>query len=259
MINKFSCLFLFCGAFSLISTSQQKLFDVSNAHAHNDYLQHTPFYMAYNAGFGSIEADVFPVNGMLCVAHSKKEIHPQVTLQGLYLEPLLKELATNRSRRIRLLVDIKEDYELSLKLLLQELVPLIQYLSTTRANKQLEILISGKRPLPSEYKNYPDYIFFDDDLKSPHTVAEWERVGQVSLPFTKFSAWKGENTIEDGDKRKLQHSIDSVHHAGKTIRFWAAPDTDASWKLQMRLGVDLIGTDKINELADLLRSQSKQD
>lgn len=251
-------MFIFCCAFSLISSGQQKLFDVSNAHAHNDYLQPGPFYMAYNAGFGSVEADIFPVNGILCVAHSKKEIRPQVTLQGLYLAPLLKELTTNSSRRIKLLIDIKEDHELSLKLLLQEIVPLIQYLSTPGESKQLVILISGERPLPSEYKNYPDYLFFDDDLVSSHTVAEWERVGQVSLSFTKFSPWKGENTIDDADKRKLQSTIDSVHHAGKTIRFWAAPDTEASWKLQTQLGVDLIGTDKINELADFIHSQSKR-
>jgi hypothetical protein len=257
MINKFSCLFFLCCVFSLITIGQQKTFNTSNAHAHNDYVQAVPFYTAYNAGFGSIEADIFPVSGVLCVAHSKNEIQQQLTLKSLYLEPLLKELAANKSRRIKLLVDIKEDHELSLKLLLQEIKPLVQYLSTPRENKQLVILISGKRPLPSEYKNYPGYLFFDDDLKLNHTAAEWERVGQVSLPFTKYSAWKGENTIEPADKKNLQHTIDSVHLAGKTIRFWAAPDTEASWKLQMQLGTDLIGTDKIDELAGFLRRRSK--
>jgi alkaline phosphatase len=178
-------------------------------------------------------------------------------LKSLYLEPLLHELKKNKSRRIKLLVDIKEYPELSLKLLLQEIEPLIQYLSTPNENKQLVILISGKRPVPAEYKNYPGYLFFDDDLKLIHTVAEWERVGQVSLPFTKYSAWKGENTIEAEDRKGLQHTIDSVHHAGKTIRFWAAPDNEASWLLQMQIGVDLIGTDNIDELAGFLRKRSK--
>ena len=29
----------------------------------------------------------------------------------------------------------------------------------------------------------------------------------------------------------------------------SAPDNEASWKMQMKPGVDLIGTNKINELA----------
>jgi glycerophosphoryl diester phosphodiesterase len=256
MIKKIPCLFFPLAVFSFIGSGQQKTFDVSNAHAHNDYLQNAPFYLAYNAGFGSIEADIFPVNGILCVAHSKQEIRPPITLQRLYLEPVLKELTANQSRKIKLLIDIKEDHEVCLKLLQKEIEPLMAYLSTPGQNKQLTILISGKRPLPSQYQNYPDYIFFDDDLKIKHTTSEWGRVGQVSLPFTKYSTWKGENTIEEGDKRKLQHTIDSVHQAGKTIRFWAAPDNEASWKLQIQLDVDLIGTDKINELADFLRRRS---
>ncbi len=259
MIKKFPFLYFFCCVLTLIGYGQQKTFNVSNAHAHNDYLQETPFYMAYQAGFGSVEADIFPVNGMLCVAHSKKEIQPGVTLKRLYLDPLLKEFTTDKSRHLKLLVDIKEDHELTLKLLLQEIEPLIQYLSTTKENKQLVLLISGKRPLPSAYKNYPHYIFFDDDLKLTHTAAEWERVGQVSLPFTKYSAWKGENIIDPGDRKKLQNTIDSVHHSGKTIRFWAAPDNQTSWELQMQLGVDLIGTDKIDQLAAYLRRSSKQE
>jgi alkaline phosphatase len=258
MIKKLPCLFVFCFVLTLPGIGQQKAFNVSHAHAHNDYLQAEPFYMAYHAGFGSVEADVFPIDGMLCVAHSKKEIQRGVTLKRLYLDPLLKELATNKSRHLKLLVDIKEDHKLTLKLLIQEIEPLVQYLSTTRDDKQLIILISGKRPLPSEYKNYPDYIFFDDDLKITHSTGEWKRVGQVSLSFSKFSTWKGENMIADEDKKRLQNTIDSVHHSGKTIRFWAAPDNQISWELQMQLGVDLIGTDKINELADFLRSQSGQ-
>ena len=62
--------------FSLATQGQQKIFTPSNAHAHNDYVHAVPFYTAFNAGFGSIEADIFPVNGILCVAHSKTEIQP---------------------------------------------------------------------------------------------------------------------------------------------------------------------------------------
>lgn len=256
--KKSSCLVFVCFIFSLTAIAQQKVFTSSNAHSHNDYLHPVPFYTAYNAGFGSIEVDIFPVNGILCVAHSKNEIQASLTLKNLYLDPLLAKLTTINFPPIKLLVDIKEDYVLSLDLLLREIEPHKQWLSTPNKSKSLTILISGKRPIPTEYKTYPDYIFFDDDLKLPHTILEWKRVGQVSLQFTKFSTWKGKGSMEPKDKKMLKQVIDSVHMAGKTIRFWAAPDTEASWILQMELGVDLIGTDKVDELAVFLRRKSKK-
>jgi alkaline phosphatase len=150
------------------------------------------------------------------------------------------------------LVDIKEHYSITLPLLIQQLEPLKQYLATPQAKNRLTILISGTRPPPAEYINYPDYIFFDDDLKLKHTVEEWKRVGLVSLPFDKISEWKGEGDINQNDKKRVSHIIDSVHAAGKPIRFWAAPDTKSSWKLQKQLHADIIGTDLIDELAKFL-------
>ena len=250
-----TCFILYLNLFSIGVFGQQKKYTVSNAHAHNDYIHPVPFYTAYNAGFGSIEVDIFPVNGILCVAHHKSEIQPGRTLKSLYLDPLFKEVATNNFRPLKLLVDIKENYEVSLRLLIQELEPLRQYLSTIEESKTLIILISGTRPPPAEYKNYPGYIFFDDDRKLYHNNAEWERVGQVSLPFVKLSTWKGEGLLEKKEKKLIKRTVDSVHRTGKTIRFWAAPDNEASWKMQMKLGVDLIGTDKIDELAYILKKR----
>ncbi len=251
------CLILSFNFFSGRVFAQKIKYTVANAHAHNDYEHPVPFYTAYNAGFGSIEADVFPVNGVLLVAHSKKEIKPQRTLQALYLIPLLKELSIDTSRKLILLIDIKENYKVALVLLIQELESLKHYLSKPQQTRSLTILISGMRPPPAEYKNYTDYIFFDDDLKLPHTPDEWKRVGLVSLPFNKISDWKGEDNINRRDKKRLRHIIDSVHSSGKPIRFWAAFDTETSWKLQMKLHADLIGTDKIDELANFLRNRSK--
>ncbi len=249
---KITCTFLLLFIFSA-ATGQPKQYTVANAHSHNDYLNKSPFYSAYKNGFASIEADVFPVNGKLCTAHSKREIKSENTLKTLYLDPIAAELSLNPGRRLKLLIDIKENYKESLSLLLKEIQRVQPYLSTPAETGSLTILITGNRPPPSEYKNYPNYIFFDDDLKLLHHANEWERVGQVSLSFGKFSAWKGEGKPEKKDIKKLKHTVDSVHQAGKTIRFWAAPDNVRSWKVQKKLGVDLIGTDRIEELGDYLR------
>jgi alkaline phosphatase len=237
---------------------QSQAYVTSIAHSHNDYLNVKPFTRAYEAGFGSIEADIFPINDTLYVAHSKKEIQAKRTLKSLYLDPLYNDLTINSSRHVKLLIDIKENYALSLQLLEKELEPFKPYLySSEDTSRPLLILVSGNRPPPAEYQKYPDYIFFDDDLKLHHTAAEWQRVGQVSLSFENFSSWKGKGRLNTKDKKLLKHLIDSVHLAGKPIRFWAAPDTKTSWKIQMKLGADLIGTDKINELAGFLRKQNK--
>ncbi|MGK2861720.1 MAG: hypothetical protein ACSLE0_07280 [Chitinophagaceae bacterium] len=248
-------LFFVCWSFPLTGITQPKVFTTSNAHAHNDYLHPVPFHTAYNAGFGSIEADIFPVNGNLFVAHYASDIQPGRTIKSLYLGPLLKELSGDKARPIKLLVDIKEDYEQSLDLLKKETEVFKPYLSTPKKMNLLTILISGKRPVPTAYKNYPGYFFFDDDLKLPHKKMEWKRVGQVSLPFTKFSSWNGKKSIPVQEEEKIKSVIDSVHLAGKTIRFWAAPDTEDSWALQMKLGVDLIGTDKIEELSAFINNR----
>jgi alkaline phosphatase len=245
------CLFL-CS----VTFAQRKSYTTENAHSHNDYLNQTPFYLAYKNGFGSIEADIFPVNGILYVAHHKPEIQSHYTLNSLYLNPLLQEFTSDRARKLSLLIDIKEDYAMALPLLIKELEPLKQYLSTTEKPNLLTIIISGTRPPPSDYKNYPDFIFFDDNLKFAHTGKEWGRIALVSLPFSKLTEWKGENRLNQKDKKAVKHIIDSVHAAGKPIRFWAAPDTKTSWKWQKKLRADLIGTDKIIELGNFLGKES---
>lgn len=254
--NVIFVLFICLNIFSIQSFSQVKNYTVANAHAHNDYMHLVPFYTAYDAGFGSIEADVFPVNGVLLVAHSKNAIQEKNTLKILYLDPLLKELKDNKNRKVKLLIDIKQNYKLSLQILIKELESLKKYLFTySDRSKPVTILISGARPAPAEYKNYPAYIFFDDDLRLHHTPDEWKRVGLVSLSFERYSSWNGSDGLPEKDKNLVAHVIDSVHRAGKKIRFWAAPDNENSWRTQMKLGVDLIGTDKIEQLSEFLRKQ----
>jgi alkaline phosphatase len=240
-----------------IACTTTKKYSVMNAHSHNDYLNVSPFLAAYNEGFGSIEADIFPVNGVLYVAHKKEAIQTKNTLKALYLEPLLATLSTDSSRQLNLLVDIKENHALALSLLIEELQPLMKYLATPGRARNLTISISGERPPPADYGKYPDYIFFDDDLKLKHSPDQWKRVHLVSLPFDKISKWKGAGPIPANDGKQLRKVIDSVHAAGKPFRFWAAPDTIPAWRKQQKLGVDLIGTDKVTELGSFLKNGAR--
>ena len=234
---------------SFQALAQRIVYSVQNAHSHNDYENEAPFFTAYNAGFGSIEADVFPVNGRLYVAHDKASISPERTLRSLYLDPVLEKLTADKSRHLIFLVDIKENHALSLPILIKELSPLQPVITSG----QLQIVISGNRPVPSQFSNYPDYIYFDDDQSRVSSTKQWGRVGLVSLRFSNLSSWKGEGKISKEEKLRIKSTVDSVHKVGKKIRFWGAPDNPESWKMLMKLKVDLIGTDKIEQLAAFLK------
>jgi len=226
-------------------------------HSHNDYNQNIPFYRAFYAGFNSIEADIFVEGGRLLVAHDRKYLSPQRSLKELYLDPLLYAMLKDTSRRVCLLIDVKEEYGPTLKLLMQEVEPLKRLLMSRQHAGRIKILISGNRPLPANYHNYPDYFFFDADQSLPHTKTEWERVGQVSLDFSKYSTWDGNGNLSRDDKKRIKYTIDSVHtYTGKPVRFWGAPDIDKSWSAQIDLGADIIGTDHIEQLQEYLQKRA---
>ena len=80
--------FLLCQYISLYS--QPSTYTTTNAHSHNDYEQKIPFLTAYNAEFGSIEADIFLQNDSLYIAHDTEELKLHRTLREYYLELLVK-------------------------------------------------------------------------------------------------------------------------------------------------------------------------
>src|SRR5689334_22425965 len=58
------------------------------AHAHNDYEHARPLLDALDQGFGSVEADIYLVDGQLLVAHNRQDVKRERTLEKLYLAPL---------------------------------------------------------------------------------------------------------------------------------------------------------------------------
>ena len=83
-------------------------------HAHNDYEHARPLHDALARGFGSVEADIWLVDGALLVAHDRKALRPDRTLQALYLDPLRERVRTLGGRvqpgrdGFTLLVDVSQ-------------------------------------------------------------------------------------------------------------------------------------------------------
>jgi alkaline phosphatase len=245
--------------FLFISIAVFAQYTTHNAHSHNDYEQKTPFFLAYNAHFGSIEADIWAVGGELFVAHNRSQITPEKTIESLYLQPVVKMFRDNGGKAwkegkasFQLLIDLKTEFEPTLSLLTEKLKKYPDVFDPAVNKNAVTITITGNRPSPGEFKNYPSFIFFDGNIDKKYDSGQLKRVALYSENLGNFTRWNGTGSIPEKELTRLRQIIDSVHGIHKTIRFWNAPDTPEAWKTLMNIQVDFINTDHIRELATFL-------
>ncbi|WP_347218413.1 alkaline phosphatase [Chryseobacterium sp.] len=235
-------------------------YNVGNAHSHNDYMQEIPFWQAYYANFGSIEADVFLVKGKLWVAHTEKELSADRTLENLYLDNISKQIKLNKgniykdtNRKLQLLIDIKQDYKTTLTALVNTLK---KYPEIT-GNSGVKIVITGGRPQPADFKNYPNYLYFDGDLGKDYTADQLKRVGMFSADLPELVKWNGKGIPRDEETGKIKKAVDKAHAQQKPMRFYGAPDFPNAWVNLMDMGVDYINTDHIPDLKKFMNAIPK--
>jgi alkaline phosphatase len=243
--------YLFTAILSIACTvvlGQPKNYTAANAHSHNDYENPVPFYAAYSAGFGSIEADIFLEGNELIVAHSKSELKYHRTLDDLYLMPLQKKVIANNgfayadtTRQLQLMIDIKTDSIKTLDLLISTLK---KYPALINAYN-LKVVISGNRPDDKLFVNYPPFIWFDGELNKNYPAQALSKIVMLSDNLQAYTHWNGKGILTKQDKEKVVTAIKKAHSLHKTVRFWAAPDFINAWYTFMQLGVDYINTDDI--------------
>ncbi len=236
--------------------AQPKHYTVANAHSHNDYEQDTPFYKAYNAGFGSIEADIFLVKGKLIVAHDIGELQKNRSLEDYYIKPLLAFVEKNKGRPyndkhriLQMLIDVKSAAVITL----DSLIAVLKRFPPLISNKTIQWVISGNRPPDSTFNNYPSFIWFDGILSKDYSSAALQKIVMMSDDFKNYHTFGNDGQVSV-TSYKLINAIMKAHKAGKKVRFWDAPDNASAWLAFMRLGVDFINTDKIDELANFLKA-----
>lgn len=216
---------------------------IPEIHSHNDYKQSVPFWTAYANGLNSIEIDVFLKNNELFVTHEEDEIIEGRTIENLYLLPFQKamELNLGEKQTIQFLIDIKSEAIDTL----EKLVEILEKYPNLTTSKTITFVISGNRPDPNLYLNYPNYILFDhQSLTMVSNTAIWEKIALISLPFSKFSNWNGKGRLTKNDYEIIVNTIKKVHGFNKPLRFWGCPDSKTTWKAFADLGVDFINTDK---------------
>jgi YVTN family beta-propeller protein len=247
----FAAAFL-CSAISLFAQQPAK-------HSHNDYEQRYPFYTAWQHGFESIEADIFLKDGELFVAHNPEDIITGRTLSSLYLQPIAKTIAANNgniytdaNKKLQLLIDIKTEAYTTLKALIDQL----KNYSAIINNPNILITISGNRPKEADYTNYPSYIFFDGRPGIQYSEAALKKVALISDGFANYSNWNGKNTLSTEERNRMSKVIAEAKQLKKPFRFWGCPDASLAWTEFIKMGVDFINTDHIEDLAAYVKTYS---
>jgi alkaline phosphatase len=255
----FKALLIACLVCGVSAAAQPLVYSTANAHSHNDYEKQVPFREAYRHQFGSIEADIFLLNGSeeLYVAHHLSDLNKQRrTLDSLYLLPLVNCIKQNNgfvyadtALKLQLLIDIKTEAVATL----QRLIAVLQkYPELTRASS-LQVVISGNRPSPDSFHTYPSFIHFDGVLGRTYSETALSRISLLSVSFQQFSKWKGIGVIPESERLELARAVSEAHRVAKPVRFWAAPDTNNAWNELKKLQVDYINTDRIAELSSYLK------
>ncbi len=61
-------------------------------------------------------------------------------------------------------------------------------------------------------------------------------------------AAREDGSLSEEQKEKLRAYVAKAHKRGRLVRFWGTPEKPALWKELRAAGVDLINTDKLEEL-----------
>jgi hypothetical protein len=239
---------------------------LAGAHAHNDYLHERPLADALDHGFTSVEADVFLVDGKLLVAHTRREIKPERTLEALYLDPLRQRVKANGGSVHRgggtfyLLIDLKSAGVPTYTALAKVLAEYQDIVSSVHdgkvEQKAVDVAISGDRPIKLISEESLRYAGIDGRLTDLDSKLPAHVLPLVSDNWAIHFKWRGQGEFSPAEREKLHDAVARAHAGGRRIRFWATPDNVATWRELRAAGVDMINTDDLAGLEKFLRGQA---
>lgn len=236
-------------------------------HGHNDYLQPVPLKKALELGLGSIEADIYLVDGELRVGHERWQLRPGKTLESLYLDPLRAAAKSGPLRAdgepLVLLVDIKADGAKVYRHLREVLATygdiLTRFVDGRIEPGAVTILLSGNRPQATVASETDRYCALDGrmrDLTGKHPPRV-DLVPWVSGSWREISDWTGSDDLMQDELHRVTALLRQAHRQGRKIRFWAAPDRKEAWGAFFDLGIDLICTDQPKNAVRWLRANRR--
>jgi hypothetical protein len=241
---------------------------IIHAHAHNDYEHVHPLFDALDNGFTSVEADVHLVDGHLQVAHDRKHLRPDRTLQSLYLAPLKRCIEANGGRvypggpTVVLLIDVKTEAVATYDAIKSALEPYRALLTTWHDNTPrpgaITVIITGNRSQKLIAADRDRIAACDGDLADPDANPPAELVPWISAQWTKTFKWDGRGAMPQEELDKLRDIVRRSHAQHRKLRFWGSPDTPAFWAVLRDNDVDLINTDHLSECRKFLIARGQE-
>jgi len=233
---------------------------LDHAHAHNDYVHARPLLDALNRGYGSVEADIYLVDGALLVAHARDSVRADRTLEALYLAPLRAWVAAHGGRvyagrpPLTLLIDVKSHADSTwtvLDSLLRRYDDLItSWHGDSMTTRPVVAVISGERPLVALPAQHDRWAGLDGRLADLDSVHGTPAVAMplVSDDWETITKWRGRGAPPRIVRSRVARAVAKAHAQGRRLRFWNTPDLPVVWRLLVRSGVDLIGADDLDAL-----------
>lgn len=234
------------------------------SHSHNDYEQKAPLATALENHMGSVEADVWLIDGELRLGHRRDATRPGWTLRSDYLDPLKARVKAQGGKVYRdgpplvLLIDIKSDAEPTFVAILRELeadAALFTHF-TDRSIKPgaITVIISGAIPEAKIAERKERLVAIDGrpvhlDFNPPAGF-----MPLISDNWTNHFKWKGQGEMPAAEREKLRALAARCHEQGRKFRLWNAPDVAACWREQFAAGVDYLNTDQPAALHAFLTS-----
>lgn len=246
---------------------------LARAHAHNDYEHPRPLLDALSAGFTSVEADIWLLDGQLLVAHDLVNVSPERTLESLYLEPLRQRIRDNRGsvypgddNGFQLLLDIKSDgpatYQALHEVLRRYQSVLTRFTPAGAVDGAVTAVISGNRPRELMLAQKVRYAAYDGRLADLDSDQPATFIPLISSRWTSTFTWLGVGPIPPAEAQLLREIVATAHADGRRVRFWATPDDlvnrEAVWQELLAAQVDYINTDHLEALRDFLLANDPQ-
>ena len=253
-----------------------------SGHAHNDYLHERPLLDALDAGFTSVEVDVFLVGERLLVGHTRLELKAERTLERLYLEPLAQIVSRNAAttgeknegyvlapgQELQLLIDIKTSAEPTYQRL-AEVLETYRGLWTEVQNGEVHrgavsVVLSGNRPIETVTAQTRRWVALDGRLSDLEADAKAESfppphlMPLISDRWGAHFSWSGTGEMPLEEAKKLEELVRQTHASGRKLRFWATPDLPDMWTQLRDAGVDYINADDLSGLKVFLSQAEKE-
>lgn len=227
-------------------------------HAHNDYAHGRPLLDALDAGFRSVEADVYYAGGKLTVSHDGRS--SPGTLESLYLAPLQARIITHGGsvygdgQPFRLVIDLK-DAQPELPATIASLFARYPMLARSGGAGPVEVVFTGDDTMKKAVVSKLPWGTRDTNVFSTSESVTDARWTDFALKWSDCVDWDGDGAISADDQQTLVYLVGYAHALHRTIRFFGAPDRPAVWAAEAAAGVDFISTDDLAGLARFLRAR----